>query len=113
MQPDDRAGGRGAGERLPWNLRIDGNIGYSKQLSKDVVISVTMDVFNVANFQSVIAIDQTYTQNEVLPIKGGTLADLNGLTSPDGTPVIKNPNFGRPIAYQSPRQFRFGIRLTF
>jgi hypothetical protein len=104
---------RGSGERLPWNFRIDGNIGYTKRLSKDVAIAVTMDVFNVANFQQVTAIDQRYTQADVVPIKGGTLADLAGLTDTEGNPVVKNPNFGRPILYQIPRQFRFGIRLTF
>lgn len=104
---------RGSGERLPWNFRIDGNIGYTKRLSKDVAIAVTMDVFNVANFQQVTAIDQRYTQADVVPIKGGTLADLAGLTDTEGNPVVKNPNFGRPILYQVPRQFRFGIRLTF
>lgn len=104
---------RGTGERLPWNFRIDGNIGYMKQITKDVAISVTMDVFNIANFQQVIATDQTYTQADVLPIKNGTLSDLKGLKDGDGNPVVKNPNFGRPIAYQQPRMFRFGIRLTF
>ena len=24
-----------------------------------------------------------------------------------------NPNFGQPTAFQPPRQFRFGIRMTF
>jgi hypothetical protein len=67
---------RGSGERLPWNFRIDGNIGYTKRISKDVAITVTMDVFNVANFQQVTPIDQRYTQADVVPIKGGTLADL-------------------------------------
>jgi len=28
-------------------------------------------------------------------------------------PSEKNPNFGRPLAYQSPRVFRFGLRTTF
>ena len=25
----------------------------------------------------------------------------------------KNPNYGKPIQFQSPRQFRFGARVTF
>ena len=103
---------RGSGPRLPWTFRIDTNIGYRKMITKDLGITITMDVFNVANFQQVIAVDQSYTFSDVAPIKtGGTIADLKNDVY--GAPVVKNPNFGNPIAYQQPRLFRFGIRLTF
>ena len=49
----------------------------------------------------------------MLPIKGGTRSDLANLETTDGLPVTPNPNFGNPILYQVPRQFRFGIRLQF
>ncbi|MCA9701981.1 MAG: TonB-dependent receptor, partial [Myxococcales bacterium] len=42
---------RGAGERLPWVFRIDTNIGYRKYFNEDLSLQVTMDIFNVANFQ--------------------------------------------------------------
>jgi len=104
---------RGGGERLPWVFRIDTNIGYSKRFSKDMALSITMDVFNVANFQQFTNIDQTYTSDDVLPIAGGTVADLEGLENTDGEAAVVNPNFGRPISFQRPRMFRFGVRLTF
>lgn len=104
---------RGSGERLPWNFRIDTNIGYTKVLTKDLRLTVSMSVYNVANFQAVIARDNTYTFDDVLPIAGGTVGDLASLTNTDGLPVTPNPNFGKPTAYQQPRQFSFGLRLTF
>lgn len=103
---------RGSGPRLPWTFRIDTNIGYRKMITKDLGITITMDVFNVANFQQVIAVDQSYTFSDVKPLKSGSeIKDLT--TDVYGAPVVKNPNFGNAIAYQQPRLFRFGIRLTF
>jgi hypothetical protein len=103
---------RGSGPRLPWTFRVDTNIGYRKMITKDLGITITMDVFNVANFQQVIAVDQSYTFSDVTPLKSGSsIGDLK--TDVDGNPVVKNPNFGNAIAYQQPRLFRFGIRLTF
>ena len=67
----------------------------------------------LANFQQVLAIDQRYTFDDVNPIKGGNLEQLAAHTNTDDLPIVKNPNFGNPTAYQLPRQFRFGIRLTF
>ncbi len=104
---------RGGGERLPWVFRIDTNIGYRKYFTKDLTMDVTMDVFNVVNFQSAIAVDENYTYSDVVPIKGGTLEDLENHTDIKGNPIVENPNFGKPTAYQPPRQFRFGVRLNF
>ncbi|NVB36274.1 TonB-dependent receptor [Pseudenhygromyxa sp. WMMC2535] len=104
---------RGDGERLPWVFRIDTNIGYRKYFNPDLSMEVTMDVYNVANFQAVTAIDENYTYSDVNPIEGGSLSDLETHTDVNGEAIVKNPNFGNPTAYQSPRQFRFGIRLNF
>jgi hypothetical protein len=104
---------RGGGERLPWTFRIDTNIGYTKYFSDDLSINVTMDVFNVGNFQAVAAVDENYTYSDVVPIEGGTLADLKKHTDVKGEAIVENPNFGNPTAYQTPRQFRFGVRLNF
>ena len=104
---------RGGYGRTPWNFQIDTNIGYSKQFSKDMVLSVTMDIFNVANFQQVLAVDQTYTFSDVQPIKGAEIEDLKGMTDINGDELVLNPNFGNAVAYQRPRMFRFGVRLTF
>jgi hypothetical protein len=104
---------RGTGERLPWNFRIDTNIGYRKYFNKDLAMEITMDVYNVANFQAATVIDENYTFSDVVPIKGGSLSDLETHTDVEGNPIVKNPNFGKPLAFQSPRQFRFGVRLNF
>ncbi len=104
---------RGSGERLPWNFSVDPQVGFRHQFSKDLALSITMDVFNVLNFQSVIAVDETYTNSDVNPIKGGSMSDLASLNDIDGMPVVQNPNFGRPVAYQRPRTFRFGARFEF
>ncbi len=104
---------RGTYGRTPWNFQIDTNIGYSKQFSKDVVLTLTMDVFNIFNFQQVLGVDQNYTFSDVVPIKDATLEDLKGLQDVNGEDLVLNPNFGNPTAYQRPRLFRFGARLTF
>lgn len=104
---------RGAGERLPWNFSVDTNLGFRHQFNKDLAITVSMDVFNVLNLQTAIAVDENYTTGDVNPVPGGTTSDLDNLVDTEGMPVVKNPNFGRPIAYQRPRTFRFGLRFEF
>ncbi|MCB9712775.1 MAG: TonB-dependent receptor [Myxococcales bacterium] len=104
---------RGSGERLPWMFRIDTNLGFRHEFGRDLALTATVDVFNALNFQSAIAVDETYTTADVNPIPGGSMSDLNNLTDSAGEPVVKNPNFGRAIAYQRPRTFRFGLRFEF
>jgi outer membrane receptor protein involved in Fe transport len=129
---------RGSGGRTPWINTIDSNVGVNYRVSKDSVVSFTLDVFNLFNFQGVDAVDQTYTVLNVAPIEGGTPADLENLpgrvtwqegserfrdADGDGeaeTPVPfgtvegdVNKNFKNPTRYQSPRQVRFGVRYTF
>jgi hypothetical protein len=77
-----------------------------------------VDIFNIFNFQTPTAYDQNYTYSPVLPIVGGNRSDLPGkvLDAETGQPIAEeavNKNFGKPTAYQAPRSFRFGARLTF
>jgi outer membrane receptor protein involved in Fe transport len=115
---------RGSGGRNDWTHNVDLRIGYSIRLSKESTASVSMDIFNLFNFQGVTGRDQTFTTTDAAPIvnKDGsapTVADLNNpkkFTHTDGTPVTageRNPNFGNPTSYQDPRQFRFGAKVTF
>jgi outer membrane receptor protein involved in Fe transport len=114
---------RGAGGRTPWTNTIDSNLGVNYRVSKDSVVSFTLDVFNLFNFQGVDQVDQTYTTLFVQPIKDGTPADLPDNVSwqageerdePFGTVEGDvNLNFKNPTRYQPPRQVRFGIRYTF
>ena len=107
---------RGSGERLPWTYDFDVHFSAGLKLSKESTLQLSMDVFNLFDFQGAIAKDQTYTLDNVLPIVNGTPAGLSKLKNADGSafkPADKNPNFGNTIAYQPPRQFRFGAKVTF
>lgn len=117
---------RGSGERLPWVVSIDPHFGYAVALAPDKTFEVTVDVFNLFNFQAATAVDETFTNSAVQPIEGGGTGAVAGcrdpnrgtcqLRSPDGAPIDSasvNPNFGQPTEYQPPRTFRFGARLSF
>jgi hypothetical protein len=109
---------RGTAGRLPWVNRFDSRLAVNYQLTKDMTASVSLDVFNVFNFQTATAYDQNYTYSPVLPIVGGTKSDLPGkvLDAETGDPIPAkaiNKNFGKPTAYQAPRSFRFGARVSF
>jgi len=106
------------------------------RVSKDSVVSFTLDVFNLFNFQGVDQVDQTYTTEYALPLKGGKASDIENPVGVIGwqegaerdddpsTPNVDesqfgtvendvNKNFKNPSRYQPPRQVRFGIRYTF
>jgi hypothetical protein len=121
---------RGSGERNPWEFGADLALGYRFQIDKDKSVQATIDIFNLFNFQAVTLTDQTYTRSDVLPLTTGARPDSNGtipgviksgVAPPPASaaedyylqPDEKNPNFGRPLGYQSPRVFRFGLRTTF
>ncbi|HET8934299.1 MAG TPA: TonB-dependent receptor [Polyangiales bacterium] len=105
---------RGSGERLPWTCAIDLRLAYGLKLDKDRSIALTVDIFNLFNFQSIAARDERYTASDVRAVQGGRAADL---TNADGTPfdpeMQRNANFGKATAYQPPRIFRFGLKGTF
>jgi hypothetical protein len=104
---------RGSGERLPWVFGADLQLGYRFLLDKDKTVQASLDIFNLFNFQAAERRDERYTQVAVLPVTNG---GIDRLQHPDNTPfeaAEKNPNFGRVSAYQPPRIFRFGMRLTF
>ncbi|RKH43101.1 TonB-dependent receptor [Corallococcus sicarius] len=119
---------RGTGGRTPWINSIDSNVGVNYRVSKDSVVSFTLDVFNLFNFQGVDSVDESYTFSQVLPVydvktqTGGTAADLPTEDSPGRVPLAAggtlayedvNKNFKNPDRYQAPRQVRFGVRYTF
>jgi len=133
---------RGSQPRLPWNYSADLQLGYRYNLDKDKTIQVSIDIFNLFNFQGVTARDQRYTSNAVLPVPGATQINPNGtitgLQQPDGHPFgwrrdldptfrcdantaaadiaqrcPINYNYGNATQFQPPRVFRFGLRTTF
>lgn len=101
---------RGSGERLPWVASIDLSLGYEIGITESFRLSFMVEVFNIFNFQAPTAKDETYTRSDVDPLRDGTEADLPDMTDIYGDPIVVNPNFGRTLAYQAPRTFRFGIR---
>ena len=98
---------RGAGGRLPFVHNFDTRLSANYKLTGDMVATVSLDVFNLFNFQAYTSADQRYTLNNTSAIIGGTRKDLQSLS------VAVNPNYGRPTAYQSPRSLRLGARLAF
>jgi hypothetical protein len=117
---------RGSGGRTPWVNTIDSNVGVNYRIGKDQVVSVTLDVFNLFNFQTTTRVDESYTFESIYPLVGGKPSQVpDNVVINTGDPVGDkenptyltadqvNPNFKQPNQYQSPRQFRFGIRYTF
>ncbi len=102
-------------QRGDWIYGFDTKVGYSVRLSKDATLGITMDIFNLFDFQGVTARDETYTASAVLPCQTGTVPAC--VKHSDGTkfnPATEvNPNYGKPAGYQDPRQFRFGAKVTF
>jgi Carboxypeptidase regulatory-like domain/TonB dependent receptor len=105
---------RGSGERLPWTYSADLRLVYGIAFMKESSLALTIDVFNLFNFQAAAARDERYTASDVRAAEGGSVRDL---TNADGSAfdraTQRNPNFGRATAYQPPRIFRFGLRGTF
>jgi hypothetical protein len=80
----DKAAPRGSYGNLPWDIRLDLNVAYRPAIVKGLALKV--DVFNVANRQTVQNVEETY--------------NLTGTTI--------NPTYGRVISYTEPRS----IKLT-
>ena len=108
--------GRGEGNRLPWTYSLDSTLGYTVKLGETQSVTVSVDVFNLLNFQELTQRDDEYTTSDVNPIVGGKKGDLSKLRTTDGALLQKKEvkqNFSNPTAYQAPRQFRLGLRGTF
>lgn len=119
---------RGSAGRLPWVHDFDTHVGLSQKLARGYELSLSMDVFNLFNFQQYTNVDQTLTNTRVYAIEqGGKPEDLTACLTENNpgckvistasnqpiTPADINPNFKRPTAYQAPRSIRFGAKLSF
>ena len=103
---------RGSGARLPWEFDADVHIAYSVAQNKDRSVTISLDVFNLFNFQAVTATDEIFTNSTAVPTTG-SLANLKDWNGNRIYANQVNPNFGKPIQYQAPRTIRFGLRGTF
>ncbi len=105
---------RGSGDRLPWVHNVDAHLGLNRKLGRGLTASLTVDSFNLFNFQAATSVDQNYTFNAVAALVDGKESDLENLKILDfDKPVTVNPNYGKPLSYQTPRSIRFGARLSF
>jgi len=117
---------RGSAGRTPWVNNIDGNLGVNYRMNKTQVLSLSVDVFNLFNFQQATTVDEAYTFRSVIPVAGGKPAGerltpeqvtaydpATGLPSGTLTEADVNKNFRQPTAYQAPRQIRLGLKYTF
>jgi hypothetical protein len=114
---------RGALGRTPWATGFDLRLGVRIALAKGVAGELYVDVVNVADAQTVNAVEQQYPGREQfdtawLPIVGGTYSDLIWLKEAetdggDRRVARRNPGFGQPISRYRPRWMSFGARITF
>ncbi|MBI4820495.1 MAG: carboxypeptidase regulatory-like domain-containing protein [Deltaproteobacteria bacterium] len=99
---------RGSGGRLPVLTSLDLSLRYTID-----VVELGVEAFNVYNSRVATSVDEEYTADRVLPIPGGTLADLKTLKTTSGVAPRKNPNFGQATSYQAPFSMRLGARVRF
>jgi TonB dependent receptor-like, beta-barrel len=111
---------RGSGGRLPWQHTIDVNAAVNFRLASSTVLSVSINVFNLFNFQQVTRVSSDYTEfpQGAAPVPNGKPSTDRGKIVDDvtGLPLTQsqiNPNFWHPVAYQPVRQIRFQARVTF
>ena len=107
---------RGVAERSPTTGQADVHLAYGRRIEK-----IYGDVFNLTDAQQEASQDEIYADDAAHPIVGGNMNDLKHVKTIDATSSLEtahtptlNPDFSHTTAYlQSPRSFRFGMRLTF
>lgn len=104
---------RGSMGRTPIVTRLDLHLAYRTRLTDGTTLDAFVDVFNVLNQRTALAVDQNYTFDPVDPIIGGDERDLAHLKNIAGQPVTPNPNYRSATAYQAPIAGRLGLRLSF
>jgi hypothetical protein len=63
---------RGSAGRLPWVTSLDGKVNFNYRFTKDLVLTASVEAFNIFNSQRPTQIDNRYTQDPVGPIVGAT-----------------------------------------
>ena len=113
---------RGEGGRTPGLFSLDLNLGYDYKISDDMKVNFSVNIFNVTNSTGIVDVDHAYTFDDVLPVVGGKLADIEDIDGNptilniDGATVTKNENWKEPLSAsqkQSPLSARFGVRFSF
>jgi len=63
---------RGSGGRMPWVTSLDARLGVNYRVSKDSVVTVSVEAFNLFNSQRPTAVDNNYTFDTVGPVINAT-----------------------------------------
>ena len=113
-----------SGERTPWVHTVDSHLGWTWRPDRDKAVTLSLEAFNLFNFQAATRVDENYTYAPVLPVtepvEAGTLTP-DQVTRIDEYTFEKEPlreedlnrNFKQPLQYQAPRQVRLGLRYSF
>ena len=117
---------RGQLGRTPMQHSLDLHLSYARKLPRDMTAEVFVDVFNIYNNQGTFGVDTTYApqfspdgERNANPISGGSYEDLIWAKAIDqtgaetGTPIHRNPNFGKTASRYAPASAQMGFRLTF
>lgn len=104
---------RGSGGRTPTLTQLDLLLAWSREFQHGLRAELSIDIYNLYNAQTPTDVDDTWTNDYVRPIPGGSYADLRYLKTIAGSAPQLNPNYGQPIAYQAPLSMRFGARFSF
>ena len=67
---------RGSAGRLPWVTSLDGKVNFNYRFTKDLVVTASVEAFNIFNSQRPTQIDNRYTQDPVGPIVGATPGNI-------------------------------------
>ncbi len=113
---------RGSAGRLPNVYEANVHLEYALKLGPVSVVPL-VDVFNVLNRQGVTSVEELYNNNATVaanaPCAGGNPNDPNAYRNDCNGNGIRdagdspNPNFRKAIAWQAPRSFRIGARISF
>lgn len=114
---------RGSGGRLPWVTQLDARVAISRDIGNGYSVALSLDVFNLLDSQTPIAVDQTYSYQDLVPLASNSQlpgtpctrqADLMScIVTGNEAPLQANPRWGKPTAYQLPLSMRLGARLSF
>jgi hypothetical protein len=104
---------RGSAGRTPTVTQTDIKIAYHRELSKTTAVEGFLDLYNIFDETTALQVDDNYTYEMAAPIVNGTVKDLQYAKNVMGTPIAKNPNFGKGTVFQQPLHGRIGLRFLF
>ncbi len=130
---------RGSAGRTPWLHQINGKLVGTARINAENAVQLSVDIFNMFNFDGVEEVDQRFSNADIQPYKPQMNEDpqaaacINGANGACATQLRKyqvddagnvtgtspvyqsdyNPNFKRVKQYQQPLTVRIGLKVTF